>query len=70
MLTNPNESTYYIGQVSVDTPAHKAGLQNGYIILEINGESLHGVSEENAVKKMHTFPKHIELVVAENLDGK
>ena len=70
MLTNEKENTYYIDQVSVDTPAHKAGLQCGDIILEINGESIRGVSQEDAINKMLTFPKHIELIVAESLNGK
>ena len=39
-----------------DTPAHRAGIQGGDLIIKLNGESLKGLSLNDAVKKMRGKP--------------
>jgi membrane-associated protease RseP (regulator of RpoE activity) len=46
-----------------NSPAHKAGLIEGDIILEVNGESVENVDRDNVVNKIIKHPKHVELLV-------
>ncbi len=51
-----------------DTPAHRAGIQAGDLIIKLDGASLKGVSLNDAVKKMRGKP-HTEVVLTVTRKG-
>ena len=67
------ELTSYIAEVEKDSPAEKAGIQQGDIITAIEGKEVKSVSELNNIKNNYDVGSEVTLKVTrkkESLDVK
>ncbi len=59
---------HFINLVGDDSPAFKAGLRQGDLIVEVNGEPVSGLTHKQVVVKMRKNPLEINLTVISDLD--
>lgn len=63
LKTYKKDIKHMIINIINDSPAQKAGLIEGDIILEVNGESVDNADRDAVVKKIIKHSKHVELLV-------
>jgi predicted metalloprotease with PDZ domain len=63
LKTYKKDIKHMIINIINDTPAHTAGLIEGDVILEVNGESVESADRDTVVAKIIKHPKHVELLV-------
>lgn len=52
-----------INHIIEGEPADKAGLQNGDVVLEVNGKSILDKSHKKAVKLVKSYPNQISFLI-------
>lgn len=62
------ESRHVAMNVREGYPADRAGLRDDDIILEVNGESVHGMDHEAVVKKIASNPNQVDLFVVKDVN--
>jgi hypothetical protein len=63
LKTFPADGRHIAKNIVKDSPAHRAGLMDGDIILEINGDSIDGLDKNQVITLIKMFPKQVELLV-------
>ena len=58
------DGRHVVKTVAKDTPAHKAGLLAGDVILEVNGVPTQNMDKNDIINKILMFPKQLELLLA------
>lgn len=61
--TIKQEGRHVANNVRPDFPADKAGLRNEDIIIEVNGEIIHGMEHDAVIKRISSNPNQVDLLV-------
>ncbi len=63
LKTFPADGRHIAKNIVQDSPAHRAGLIDGDIILEINGDSADGLDKNQVISLIKKYPRQVELLV-------
>jgi hypothetical protein len=63
LKTFPVDGRHIAKNIQKNSPADRAGLMDGDIILEINGDSIDGLDKNQVIGLIRMFPRQVDLLV-------